>query len=178
MALVIEDGSIVAGADSWITVDEWEAYAPATATPSQGQRPKRRLFSARLSALSARDTRSRVIGSRRRRRPAFLDTGGRRSGASQSAAMRFRRTSRTRRRKWRGRSMRGQTHLQTSRHPTHLAAAVAGTRSKAGPVETETTYHTGGAAFSATSMNNYTAVKALLSPYLLSGSGQVRIFRG
>lgn len=58
------------------------------------------------------------------------------------------------------------------------SGAVAGTRSKAGPVETETTYHTGGAAFSATSMNNYTAVKALLSPYLLSGSGQVRIFRG
>jgi hypothetical protein len=52
---------------------------------------------------------------------------------------------------------------------------------KAGPVETETTYSASDSSgsFDATSMDNYTAVAALLDPYLSGyGGGQIKMVRG
>lgn len=178
MALVIEDGSIVAGADSWITVAEWEAYASSYGNTVTGTEAEKEVILRKAQ---------RAISTR------YTFKGDRVSAAQTTCLPRY----------W-GTQIRGftigsdeipqdfkdaQAEMAWSIHEgadpfadvtasNASSGAVAGTRSKAGPVETETTYHTGGAAFSATSMNNYTAVKALLSPYLLSGSGQVRIFRG
>lgn len=178
MALIIEDGTIAAGADSWITVAEWEAYATSYGRTVTGTEAEKEVMLRKAQ---------RAISTR------YTFQGTRVSEAQTTCLPR----------NWPN-AIKGftigadvipqdfkdaQAELAWSIHEgadpfadvtadNAAKGAVTGARSKAGPVETETTYSSGGASFSATSMSNYTAVMALLRPYLLSGSGQVRILRG
>lgn len=180
MALTVEDGTIVAGADTWTTLAEFQAYAATfgwTLTKTDAEQE--------IDLRKAQ----RAISTR-------YNLAGRPVSVSQTTCLP---------RYW-GRTINGfaidaydipqafkdaQAELAWAIHEgaDPFVDVTAGTVSKgpvtsesykAGPVETSTSYSTStsGASYDATSMANYTAVKALLAPYLGASAGQVRLQRG
>lgn len=181
MTLTIEDGTIVSGADSWVTVAEWEAYADAYGYTIQAadDAAKEVILRTAQRAISTRYTFKglpvsadqatcipRYWGNRIKGFPVgptvipqdFKDAQCEMANAIDQGADPL--------------GLRTADNIQKG--------AVTGSRSKAGPVEAETTYSetSGAVGYDALSMGNYTAVKALLGPYMQSGAGQVRVLRG
>ena len=176
--LIIEDGSVVAGANSFITVAEWEAYLSLygkSATGTEDEKETNLIKAQR--AISTRYSFDGVIVEQ-----------------TQSTCLP---------RNW-SRKIKGFTiannvvpqdlkdcqaelawSIQEGADPFADATEgargpVEGDKSKAGPVETEKTYGSGGTPFNPLSMGNYTAAYALVRPYLAAGSNglQIRMERG
>ena len=178
MALIIEDGTIVANANSFITVAEWEAYLSLYGKTATGD-------------TTAKET--NLIKAQRAISTRYSFNG---TPVEQGQATCLPR-------EW-TKKIKGFTvannvvpqdfkdaqaelafDIQEGADPFANATEgakgpVTGERSKAGPVETETQYGSGGAPFNPRSMSNYTAVNDLLRPYLAAGANglQVRMERG
>jgi len=180
MTLTIEDGSIVAGADSWATVAELDDYASLygyTITATDGEkevmlRKAQRAISTRYTfagaPVSAAQTTClpRYWGRKIKRFVIEADTIPQDFKDAQCAmAVSI---------------SQGLDPFTDRTADTAAKGAVTLSRSKAGPVETETEYSdtSGAAGYDVLSMGNYTAVKAMLSPYLAASGGQVRLLRG
>lgn len=154
--LVIEDGSIVAGADSYVTVLEYQTYAAARGwvtgeDDAADEVVLRRAFDAINRNWQYRG--ATMAADQAGAWPRTIEAGiPQRVKYAQSE----------------------MAHLiQGGADPM---ATITGTASrvkaKAGPVETETEY-LGGLASA-----RYTAVDGLLRPYLLAGAGQIQLMRG
>lgn len=180
MALTIEDGTIVSGADSWITVVELEAYlSPFGRTlTAADETAKEVLLRKAQRAISTRYTlagdlveqeqatalprywpdyiKGFSIGSDEIPRD-FKDAQAELAWAIDQGSDPF-----------------------ADRSASNAAkGAQTSTRAKAGPVETENEYsdigHSG--KYDALDMANYTAVDALLKPYLVNQGPSVRLYR-
>lgn len=180
MALIIEDGTIVAGADSWVTVAELETY-----------------LSAYGNTLAAADEAAKEVLLRKAQRSIstrLTFTGDLVEQAQTTAIPRY----------WpdyiKGFSVasdeipqdfkdaqcemawaidQGADPFADRTADNAVKGSMTGERNKAGPVETETEYAetSRGKQYDATSMRNYTAVMALLMPYIDGSAGQVRVYR-
>lgn len=178
MALIIEDGTIVAGANSWLTLAEWAAYLANFGRVPTGTDDEQNVML--IKAQRAISTRYIFDGS-------LVDQ------AQATILPRY----------W-SKPIKGftiaadaipqdfkdaQAELAWSIHDgaDPFADATAGATgplikdmAKAGPVETEQEYGSGGDPFDPRSMSNYTATNDLLRPYLAAGSSkyQVQMVRG
>lgn len=181
MTLTIEDGTIVDGADSWVTVAELETYLTnyGHTLDAADETAKEVLLRKAQRAISTRWT-----------------FAGYMTSQSQTTALP---------RYW-GRKIRGYSigsddipqdfkdaqcemawSIDQGADPfadrsadNQKRGAQTVDRAKAGPVETEKEYADLGSIgiYDATSTANYTAVNALLEPYLDAGRGQFSIVRG
>ena len=177
--LIIEDGSIVAGANSWITVAEWDTYnAQYGRTPNATTDDEKEL--ALIKAQRAIST--------------LLTYWGQPVSQTQTTCLP---------RYWQ-RVINGFT-IGSDQIPQDFKDAQAelawsidhgadpfadrtadntkrgvetGERNKAGPVETSSTYSDVGIVFDPRAMSNYTAAYALLSPYVAGNGAQIRMQRG
>lgn len=179
MALIIEDGSIVAGADSFITVAEWETYlsafgrTPTAATEADKEvvlRKAQRAISTRYLFQGTLVEQSQpTVLPRNWPNPIkgftiannvvpqdFKDAQAELAWSIDQGADPF------------------------ADATTGTLGPITGDRAKAGPVETSLTYGSGGSTFDARSMSNYTAVNDLLRPYYAAVQNgiQVRASRG
>ena len=178
MAIVIEDGSIVAGANSFITVAEWETYLEVYGKNATGD-------------TTAKET--NLIKAQRAISTRYIFDG---SPVEQAQATCLPRD-------W-SRKIKGFTiasdaipqdfkdaqaelafDIQSGSDPFANATEgvlgpLTGDRSKAGPAEVQKTYGSGGTTFDPRSMSNYTAANDLLRPYLGAGSSglQIKLGRG
>ena len=178
--LIIEDGTIVANANSWITSAEWDDYnALYDRTPN----------------ATTEDEKAVVLIKAQRAISTRLTYWGQMVSQTQTTCLP---------RDW-NRYIKGfligddvvpqdfkdaQSELawsidqgsdpfadQTSDNAKR--GAVTGENSKAGPVSTGATYSDVGIVFDPRSMSNYTATMALLDPYVAGGQGaQVQMVRG
>jgi len=180
MALTIEDGTIVSGADSWVTVAEWEAYATNYGHTVTGSEAEKEVTLRKAQrAISTRYTlKGELVSSLQTTSiPRYWHTLIRGFAvASDDIPQAFKDAQCEM--AWAIHE--GADPLAARTADNVQRGALAGDRAKAGPVETEKTYSesSGATGYDALSMGNYTAVKSLLAPYLLSGSGQVRVMRG
>jgi len=173
MALIIEDGTIVADANSWITLAEWTTYLAL-----YGRVPTGTVDEQNVMLIKAQ----RAISTR------YLFDGSRVAQAQTTILPRF----------W-SKAIKGftigsgdipqdfkdaQSELAWSIHEgadpfasatTGALGPVTGDMAKAGPVATEKTYGSGGAPFDPRSMSNYTATNDLLRPYLAAGSSKYQV---
>lgn len=178
MALIIEDGTIVAGADSWITVAEWESYLSAFGhTPSGTEAEKEVILRKAEKAISTRYTFDGDLVEQDQSTCLPRHWSKPINGFTISAD--------TVPRDFKN----AQAELAWSIHggadpfadaTSGALGPLVGNKSKAGPVEVEKTYGNGGSPFDPRSMSNYTATQDLLRPYLASGSSkhQIRMARG
>ncbi len=178
MALIIEDGTIVANANSFITVAEWETYLALYGKAATGTETDKE--TALIKAQRAISTRYNFDGT-------LVEQ-------TQSTCLP---------RNW-SKPIKGFTiannvvpqdfkdaqaelafDIQEGADP--FANATEGAlgpktkqRDKAGPVETESEYGNGGTPYDPRSMSNYTSTNDLLRPYLAAGSSryQVQMIRG
>lgn len=176
--LIIEDGTIVADANTWITLAEWITYLALYGRVPTGTTDEQNVML--IKAQRAVSTRYLFDGSR--------------VAAAQTTVLP---------RNW-SKPIKGftiaaneipqdfmdaQSELAWSIHEgsdpfadatTGATGPVTGDMAKAGPVETEKTYGNGGSPFDPRSMSNYTATNDLLKPYLAAGSSkyQVQMVRG
>lgn len=165
MALTVEDGSIVAGADSYVTLDTYQAYAIArgwaTGTETEDEINLRRAFD--------------IINRNWRYRGEAVDYDNQ-VGAFPRYIVKSRWEYVTPADEIPQRVKDAQCELaylvKGGLDPFETISGVVGTtRAKAGPVETETTYLGG------LSKPRIVAVEGLLAPFLLAGYGQVRAVR-
>lgn len=181
MTLTIEDGTIVAGADSWVTVAEWEAYAAAYGYTIQAadEAAKEVILRTAQRAISTRYVFKGVLVSDAQTTAVPRYWGGRIRGfpvAGDVVPTDFKDAQC----EMANAIDQGADPLGLRTAENIQKGAISGTKNAAGPVSTETTYSesSGAVGYDALSMGNYTAVKALLGPYLQGGSGQVLVLRG
>lgn len=175
--IIVENGTIVASANSWITLAEWTAYLAlygrvSTGTDDEGNVlliKAQRAISTRLSldgdTVSASQTTSLPRYWSRYIKGFAIGSGDIPQDFKDAQA-----------------ELAWSIHEGADPLATRSAGAqgaITGSSSKAGPVEVSTTYADGGSSFDALSMSNYTPVMALLRPYLGAGasSHQVRLAR-
>lgn len=178
MALIIEDGTIVANANSFITVAEWETYLALYGKAATGvEADKETALIKAQRAISTRYTFDGLIVEQ-----------------DQSTCLP---------RNW-SKKIKGFTvandavpqdikdcqaelawSIQEGADPfadatQGVLGPLTGDRAKAGPVETDKTYGSGGTSFNPRAMSNYTAVNDLLKPYFAAGANglQIRMERG
>jgi len=180
MALIIEDGTVVSGADSWVTVSEWEAYAANYGNTVTGTEAEKEVMLRKAQrAITTRYTFKGVEVSALQTTclPRYWHTliKGFSVGSDEiPQAFKDAQCEMA----WSIHE--GADPLGDRTSSNIQKGALVGDMAKAGPVETEKTdsESSGAVGYDALSMGNYTAVKSLLAPYLLSGSGQVRLMRG
>lgn len=178
MALIIEDGTIVASANSFITVAEWETYLTLYGKSATGD-------------TAAKET--NLIKAQRAISTRYTFDGTLVEQAQATVLPR----------NW-SRKIKGFTiannvvpqdfkdaqselawAIQEGADPfadatQGILGPLTGDKAKAGPVETGKTYGSGGSSFNPRAMGNYTAVNDLLKPYFAAGSNglQIRVERG
>ncbi len=178
MAIIIEDGTIVANANSFITVAEWETYLALYGKAATGSETDKE--TALIKSQRAISTRYNFDGT-------LVEQ-------MQSTCLP---------RNW-SRPIKGFTiandvvpqdfkdaqaelafDIQEGADPfadatQGVLGPLTGDKAKAGPVETDKTYGSGGTPFNPRAMSNYTAVNDLLKPYFSAGSNglQIRMERG
>lgn len=178
--LVIEDGSIVAGANSFVTSAEWDAYnADYGRTPNATTEDEKavvlikaqRAISTRLTYWGAQVSQTQTTCLPRnwnRYIKGFLigdDVVPKDFKDSQCELA------------W---SIdQGSDPFADVSADNAKRGAVTGEDSKAGPVSTGASYSDVGIVYDPRSMSNYTATMALLDPYIAGGQGvQVQMVRG
>lgn len=178
MALIIEDGTIVADANSFITVAEWETYLALYGKVATGAEADKEV--ALIKAQRAISTRYNFDGALvEQAQPTCLPRNWSKPIKGFTIA------NNVVPQDFKDAQAELAFDIQEGADPFANATAgakgpVTGERSKAGPVETETQYGSGGTPFNPRSMSNYTAVNDLLRPYLAAGANglQVRAGRG
>ena len=178
MAIIIEDGSIVAGSNSFITVAEWETYLSLYGKEATG---------------STDDKEKNLIKAQRAISTRYTFDG---TPVDQAQATCL---PRNWTKKIKGFDVAADVvpqdfkdaqaelayNIQSGADP--FANATEGARgpiiseqSKAGPLDAQTQYGSGGTPFNPLSMANYTAVNDLLRHYFAAGSSglQTRLGRG
>ena len=178
MALIIEDGSIVANANSFITVAEWETYLSLYGKTATGDTTAKETNL--IKAQRAISTRYTFDGTPVEQAQATClprDWSKKVKGftvADDVVPQDFK-------------DAQAELAFDIQEGADPFANATEGAkgpvtyeRAKAGPVETQTQYGSGGAPFNPRSMANYTAVNDLLRPYFAAGSSglQTRMERG
>ena len=178
MALIIEDGTIVANANSFITVAEWETYLTLygkTATGTETEKETNLILSQR--AISTRYTFDGMIVEQAQSTCLPRNWSRKIKGfyiANDVVPQDFK-------------DAQAELAFDIQEGADPFADAVQGVlgpltgdRAKAGPVETDKSYGSGGSSFNPRAMSNYTAVNDLLNPYFAAGSNglQIRMERG
>jgi len=178
MTLIIEDGTIVANANSFITVAEWEAYLTLYGKTTTGDATAKE--TALIKAQRAISTRNTFDGA-----PIEQAQATCLPRAWTKAVRGFVPASDAVPQDFKDAQAELAYDIQGGADPFANATEgakgpIIGERSKAGPVEAQTQYGSGGSSFNPRSMANYTASSDLLRPYLAAGSGgaQVRLERG
>ena len=178
MTLIIEDGTIVANANSFITVAEWETYLALYGKTATGTEADKE--TSLIKAQRAISTRYTFDGAPVEQAQATCLP---RNWTKKIKG--FTVASNVVPQDFKDAQAELAFDIQSGADPFANATEgakgpVIGERSKAGPVEAQTQYGSGGASFNPRSMANYTAASDLLRPYLAAGSSglQVRAERG
>jgi hypothetical protein len=178
MALIIEDGTIVANANSFITVAEWEAYLTLYGKQATGtEADKETSLIKAQRAISTRYTFDGALVEQAQATCLPRNWTKNIKGftvASNIVPQDFK-------------DAQAELAFDIQGGADPFANATEGAkgpvlyeRAKAGPAETQTQYGSGGAPFNPRSMANYTSTNDLLRPYLAAGASglQVRMERG
>lgn len=176
--LIIEDGTIIADANSWITLAEWATYLELYGRTASGTDDEKNVML--IKAQRAISTRYVFDGSLVEQTQATVFPR-----YWPNPIKGFTIASDDIVQDWKD----AQSELAWSIHEgsdpfadatTGTLGPLTGDMSKAGPVETQQTYGGGGTPFNSRSMSNYTATNDLLKPYLAAGSNgiQMRAQRG
>ena len=176
--LIIEDGSVVAGANSFITVAEWETYLSLygkSATGTEDEKETNLIKAQR--AISTRYSFDGVIVEQTQSTCLPRNWSRKIKGftiASNAVPQDFKDAQ-----------AELAYDIQEGADPFANATGgvlgpLTGDKAKAGPVETEKTYGSGGTSYDPRAMSNHTAVNALLRPYFAAGANgmQIRMERG
>jgi len=176
MTLIVEDGSVVAGANSFITVAEWEAYLTLYGKMATGNTTAKE--TALIKAQRAISTRYTFDGT-----PVEQEQSTCLPRTWTKAVRGFVPASDAVLQDFKDAQAELAYDIQHGADPfatrTSRGENVTSETSKAGPVETSVTYGGGGSNYDSLDMSNYTASHALLRPYLAAGSGgaQIRLER-